>query len=396
MKISKCTYLLIASFIYLSFWNLNLISTLINNDMITLMAYIWSIIGFTIKKDKLNIPNINFTKYNWIWIVFLIGVFVSMINAELFWNQPIKTTFLAQRNLYSIILLPALFSVQPSASDILKTLKIVSYITVSMWIISIFYPQLFSNISENMIELKDNETTDIGYYINGINIVVLYTYYKIQNYVQNFNYKKFFNALFWIIFIFLYQNRSLMIGVIIIFLYSIFKMKSRHKIIIFCIVIILTILFVTFTSNIWTALIEETNSQLNDEDYNRWKALYYYIYEYSPNSWCFIFGNGMPSIGNSYLGFLYSLNKSNGIYTSDLGMFGCWVHFGIISFICIYIILFKALLNKNIPLWHKFMCIHIILIPTIFTYHITSGILYFVIIIYLYCYYNEISTKVYN
>lgn len=389
IKISKFTYILIASILLLSFWNFRPIVSLLNQDIILVLTLLWIFLGFYFFPKRLSYQH--FHKFNWLWIIIFAGIFISALNAYFFWEQPLKNTFIAQRLLYSFILLPALFYIQPSFYDILRTLKIVSCVTLTMWIISIIRPELIGNISERAIENRNfnpQATTDIGYYVTGIHIVVLYTYFLIQNYIKKFNFKAFLTALFWITFIILYQNRSLIIGIIIIFLYSIIRLKSRHKpIIIGCICIIGTIL-ITYTLNIWESLWEESQTQLADEDYNRWKALYYYLYDYSPNLWCYLLGNGMPSGGNSYLGNLMLLNLEKGIVASDLGMIGMWTNYGMLPLIGIYYALIQLLIKRYFPLWLKFASFHILLVPTIFQFWQGMGILFFILIIYMYVYYR--------
>ena len=391
MIISKFTYLLISGILLLSFWNITPITSFLSRDIIFLLSMILAMIGLYLPQNYLNISTKYLKRYNWLWICIFLGIFISMCNAYLFWGQDILTTFLAQRFTYTFILIPVLIRIQPSSSDIIRVLKILSYVTLIIWIISIIKPNLIATISEDAIDRKNsNESTDIGYYVLGINIVVCYTYYLIQEYIERFNYKKFFAASFWIIFIILYQNRSMMIGVIIVFIYSLTKLKSKYKPFIICCICIFICLFLNYTWNIWISLFEESQNQLTDSDYNRWKALDYYLNDYSPNLWCYLFGNGMPSGGNSDLGNLYWQNMSKGIFISDIGMIGMWINFGIISLLSIYYTLIKILTKKIFPRWLKFISFHILIIPTIFTFGNGAGIFLFSLIIYSYIYYFEL------
>lgn len=372
----------------MSFWEFSPITSILNRDIILGMSLIWSIIGFYIKGPF--IRSCLMIKYKWMWITILGGVFISMFNAFLFWEQDIKITFIAQRFVYTFLLLPALFYIQPSFSDIIRVLKYMSYITLICWILCIISPTLF-NISEANIEYIQNSKTDIGYYVAGIHFVLLYVYFLIQEYTKDFTYKKFLIALFWIIFIMLYQNRSTMIGVIIMLIYSFFIIKSNIKPLIISSIAILLFITINHTWDIWYALVEETESQINNDDYNRWKALSYYFNDYSPNIWCYIFGNGMPSGGNSAFGNLLWANMAKGIFASDLGLIGMWTIYGILPLICIYFIIYKFIIHQNkFPLMLKFIGIHILIIPTIFTFSNGAGALFFTLLFYLYAYFNEL------
>lgn len=389
MKISKFTYILVASILMLSFWNFRPIVSILNRDLILAMTLLWAILGFFLPMRR--IPPRCFHKYNWLWIGIFAGVFISMLNADFFWGQAVKTTFIAQRFSYAFILLPALFYVQPSVNDLLRTVRIISYITLGMWMLSVVAPGLIGSISEDSIESRSSNagsTTDIGFYVTGIQFAVLYTYYLIQRYIRHFTYKRFFTAMFWIAFIILYQNRSMMIGILLAFAYSLIRLKSKYKPIIIGSICIIAVAFIAYTWQIWSSLLTETQAQLGDKDYNRWKALFYYFSDYSPNLWCYLFGNGMPSGGNSDLGNLMWLNMAMGIYASDLGMIGMWTDYGLLPLVCVYYVIIRILAKNYYPLWLKFMCFHILIVPTIFHFWSGQGILLFVMTIYLFAYYD--------
>lgn len=393
MRITKSTYLFFASALILSFWDLRIITTTLNRDIILSLSLFWSIIGYYIPFKK-RLPKRNFNNYKWIWITIFSGIFISMFNAYLFWKQPLSTTFIAQRFIYVFILFPTLLYIQPSFSDVFNALKQISIVTLICWILGIFSPTLFSRISEAAIEnRKETLTTDIGYYTTGISLVALYTYYLIQSYLIDFSYKKFFKACLWVLFIILYQNRSMMIGIIIIFIYSLFKIKTKHKNTIVLITFILILIGIYHTSTMWMSLLDETQTQLSDEEYNRWKAFHYYLNNYAPNLWCFIFGSGMPSGGNSELGYLYWQNMENGIFFSDLGLMGTWAVYGILPIIVIYSIIAKIIFTRTYPFILKFMSFHILIIPTIFYLNNGEGTLLFIFLFYLYVYSTEINKR---
>jgi len=181
----------------------------------------------------------------------------------------------------------------------------------------------------------------------------------------------------------------MMLGVVPIFLYSMYKFKSNYKTTILIVSSIVIVIGIIYTTEMWTILIKNTQSNLGESDYNRWKALYYYFNEYSSNWFCYIFGNGYPSGGKSPLGNLLWANFERGIYATDLGMIGMWVDFGIIPLIAIYSIIVSILRHDFFPLYLKFMCLHIVFVPTIFHFWSNPSVSFFVLIIYLNAYYLE-------
>lgn len=389
MKIIKSQYIFISGIILLSFWDFRPITSLFNKNIMIVMSYCWSIFGYFHFRKYLTFPIKCFKNYNWIWIYIFIGVFISMFNAYFFHQQSILTTFFAQRYIYAFIFTPVLFYIQPSLTDIIKAIRNLSYITVLVWLLSIISPTLIGSISEDSIErrISVEKTTDIGYNVTGMYIVIFYIYYLIQRYITKFSYKRFIEALLWISFIFLYQNRSFIIGVLLVFIYSIYKLKSRIKPLIIISIFIICCIALYYTKDIWYSLMNESESQIGNKDYNRWKSLYYYFNEYSPNLWCYLTGNGFPSIGNSSFGNLMDFNMSNGIYASDLGLIGMWTDYGVLPLIGIYFMVLQFLLRKY-PLWLKFISFHILLIPTIFHFWQGQGVLFFSLIIYIYAYLN--------
>ena len=107
----------------------------------------------------------------------------------------------------------------------------------------------------------------------------------------------------------------------------------------------------------------------------------------------------MPSGGNSYLGNLMLLNLEKGIVASDLGMIGMWTNYGMLPLIGIYYVLIQLLIKRYFPLWLKFASFHILLVPTIFQFWQGMGILFFILIIYMYVYYrikHQIDKKIHK
>jgi len=386
MKISKTIYLFVHLLLSVNFWNFVPMSFL-SRDILFIMTLGWSIMAIGLY-DKPNNLQLNSWKYKIYFYCIAIAIFISTISAYLFWNQSLKVTFIAQRFAYLFVLLLVLLYVQPTIENIVKSLKWISIGTIIMWCVSIFKPQYILTYHEFSDERINNLTTELGFYIEGIEFVTFYLYFIIQKYIQSFSMKYFMQAMILVLFFVMYHNRSMLIGVILILMYSIFQIKSKYKLGL----IILTGSFIwagfIYTSDIWLSYIEKSQ-EFNDLEYNRWKALFYYFNEYSPNLFCYIFGNGMPSGGKSDFGNLMWENMEMGIYASDLGIIGMWTIYGLIPLIIIYSIIYKVLVNYHFPLMLKFICFHILLVPTIFLFNCNPGIIFFCLIIYLFAYFNE-------
>ena len=384
----KSTYIFICLILSVRFWKLSFLQNLITEDVILAVTLLWAFSAFIFFPSKSKTASIYISKYtNYTYYIFA-GVFLSMFSAYFFWGQSLVRTLITQRYIYSFILLPAILYVHPNETDVIKALKWISIGTITVWCINVFYPS-FVWIDEDNIPLeKDADGYDIGSYVLGVKYVVIFLYYKIHDYIKKFSWNSFIQAALLLIFVVLYHNRSMLLGIIPVFIYSILKFKSKYKIVLILILSLILVSGIIYSWSIWGSLFEESKIQLNDPDYPRWRALYYYIYDYSPNWFCLILGNGMPSIGNSSFGNLKLINTEQGIYASDLGMIGMWTTYGLIPLITIYSVIVKVLKGRMFPLYLKFICFHILIVPTIFDFWTNPGIFMFVLIIYLYAYYT--------
>lgn len=362
----------------------------INNDTALIITFLWAALAYYIfpKRSPITYLLIRIKYIKYIYLIFL-GVFISMFSAYFFWGQSLLTTFIAQRGVYSFIMLPVLLHVSPTEKDIIKALKWITIGTIAVWCISIVAPNLIGSIKMEAIERRqDQDSPDLGFNILGMYFVLMYLYFLIQSYITKFSIKTFLQASALLVFFFLYQNRSLLIGAVIVYLYSILMFKSKHKTGLILLQVLLLVLGVIYTKEIWFNLFEESQDQLVNLDYNRWKALSYYIYDYSPNWFCYVFGNGFPSANNSFGQLMWS-NFEKGIYASDIGMIGMWTTYGLIPLFAIYSVLVYLLFKKRNPLYLKFISFHIIAVPTIFHFWKNPGVFLFVLLIYLYALHTE-------
>ncbi len=137
-------------------------------------------------------------------------------------------------------------------------------------------------------------------------------------------------------------------------------------------------------------LIQESQDQLGDSDYARWKALDYLVLNWPYNIYTFLFGNGVPCVGSSFLKIIHDA-ADNDIYASDIGLFGTFYHYGFILFALLYTFVIRGLKRYN-PLYLRFFALWFILVPTIhhFGLFFIATQLKFSIFIYLVLYYQSL------
>ena len=386
---NKSLYIFICLLLSINFWDLRLMPDILNSNVYMVLTWLWALMAFILFPNRTQIKGFYTLKnIKYMYFIFL-GILISMFSAWYFWEQDFITTLIAQRGIYSFILFPAMLYAQPKEKDIFESLKWISYGTILVWIVSIFDPYEISNLSDEIVYRENGNSTKIGFYVSGFRFVILYFYYILFRLLKKYSLEQLIAAIFFLIFFLLFQNRSILIGAIAATLYFIWKFNSKYKILIFLIAGILIAGIIIQTINIWTTLWDQSVEQFGDKDYNRWKAFYYFLFDYSPNWFCYLFGNGFPSGGNSPLGNLMWLNFKNGIYASDLGMIGMWTSYGLIPIFVIYSLTFNILRKKIYPLYLKFFAMHICLAPIIFHFWAGEGVMLMVLIVYLYIYQTQ-------
>jgi hypothetical protein len=389
---NKFIYIFICLLFAVNFWNLSMIMNVLPPDALLILSWIWILSGIYFFNDSKRRKGLNDFRYNRTVVFILLGVFISMFSAYFFGKQSYMTTLVAQRTIYTFAFLPVILFVQPTERDIVKALKWITVGTVIVWILVHIKTDLVKLDKESIDQFeteKQDLSSKLEFYVNGIYFVVFYLYYKMNEYIRRFSWNVFIEASLVLIFIILYQNRSMILGVAPLFLYSLLRFRSNSKTLVIIALSVVLVVAIALTSDIWMALINNTQSNLNETDYNRWKALYYYFYQYSENWFCYIFGNGFPSGGKSPLGNLMWMNFTRGIYASDLGMIGMWVDYGLIPLIALYTVIVSVLKHRYFPLYLKFICLHILFVPTIFHFWANPGITFFVFILYFHAYYTE-------
>ncbi len=140
-------------------------------------------------------------------------------------------------------------------------------------------------------------------------------------------------------------TRQFIAGVLLIYLFHLVKSVSISKKII---ILLIFIAGVGIAINAEIPMVEgvieaqERDSGLG-KDYIRVLAGQYFLYDYSPNDYSVVFGNGAPYWGISYYGkFNEKIADERGYYLSDVGIIAVYAMFGIFAIIGFVIIWAKS------------------------------------------------------
>jgi hypothetical protein len=363
---SKKTFIFILFILSFNYLENKATSSFLNKDILLIAQWIWCFLGLAYFRNQRN-NSLNTLKNRRYIIWFLLIMFISTLAPYFEYNQPIFGTLISQRANYSICTLIVLLYIHPSENDIFSNMKILALLSVGLFFYSIINPLFFldTEIIESRLELR---STDIGLSgsLPGFMLLTTYFYYVGYNLIKNR--KKNLNELYIFLLlmsvIILIQNRQTIIITLPIFVYSIYKIKSEfNKYLIILILIIVIIVLGSNLNFLIESLIEETNNQVGDSDYNRWQAIYAFLFEWKYSLFNFFFGHGVNSLNSKYTLQLNQFNHVRGAYYQDIGFLGSFFLYGILFIILNYYFIFQGFFKKQMPLYLKFWCFGLILIP---------------------------------
>lgn len=260
------------------------------------------------------------------------GIVLSMIPAKLNFGQSIPQSVITYRSLSLWLSIPFLFWISPSKEEIRKITFWLTVCMAGVLFLMSFFPSLFfvpEKYAQPVIE-EDN-------FVPGFAVAVIPLFFALDNLRQKMSVKDLAIALFCLTFLFFLQNRSSLFPAALIFAVTILLNKGKNRWLVISLGIILGIILVAATAAVWNNLIEETISNLGNDDYNRIKAyLYFFSPQAYPSPMSFILGNGFLSAHSSSE---FSDLMDQGIYYSDVGYIGFFNQFGILPIAAFIIML---------------------------------------------------------
>lgn len=349
-------------------------SVILTKDVMVVLVLLWGLYGY-LKYNKEANPYIN-TKTNISVVIWITAIlFLSTIVPSFEYEQSIKDALISQRFNYTFLLLFVLLKISPSFDEIVRPLRLIAYISIFEFILSIYQPEIFltKDVLEDMMESRMlSGSTDIGMVAPGFRFATVYAFIAIAQLLKQPTKRVILEAIVLVLYIIVYQNRSTIIGTVPFFIYCFYKMDSQNKARYTMIGIIGLVFLLPFLTNIYDSLMHETESQLNDEDYERWNALAVYGIDAKTNIFEVLLGNGIWSKSGRYSEMMSRIALINRAQISDLGWIGTFYYYGIVPMIILFVYVYKALRNGMVPYFVKFFALWIIFVPTIHGYLINN------------------------
>ena len=267
-------------------------------------------------------------------LFFMLSIIISMVMANLFWDQTFINSFKEYKYFYIYFLyfIPVLFEIEPER--LLRILVIFFILTIGIFIID------YITFPDPLFAWQNEERRDgITIFFYGQGFTFLGGFYFLNKYITD---KKLIYLLLFgvagVCLFFLTQSRmnllALGLGLFLILLTSNFNKK-------YLIAIGLVALgIIAYTStDIFSGVKEASQDQTkNYKDDIRVQAQNYFLNEFQGGTPTMIFGNGFPS-ADSKLGLESLRGNLLGYWTADVGLTGIFSYFGILGVI-IWLILF--------------------------------------------------------
>jgi len=221
------------------------------------------------------------------------------------------------------------------------------------------------------------------FYMTGINLLIIPLFYSWEILLNKITRYRLYSFTFFVIGLYAFLARKMLFAFIITIVISFFIRKTI-KWYYWIGLISISIVFYFNSDKIFGNYFQTTQSELNDEDFVRFKSTNYFLH-YFDNSMCVFLGNGKDYEPSVYGKFISSLKESLGFYRSDIGVFAHFSYYGILGLIPIILFIIFILRKwEKIPFYIKLYFIYnLIQLPIAFPLNSVIGSFTFVIVIYL-------------
>jgi hypothetical protein len=281
--------------------------------------------------------------FKWEILLIFIAVFTSMFMANYNYNQGFGTTLIAQRFMYYYLTYYMLHLLKIPDYDLEKI--IIGFAVVH----SIFYLIQFAAFPVRIFDVRAAESRGtIRIFLPGLAYLVIAYFLLLNQIFKRFSLSKLAMLLLFVSIFFLMATRQLILSVLLISLINVlFSKQVKSKILIIVLIVLGTIPLIIMFQDLILSMVTLSQKQTeNIEDDIRVSAAIFYLTDFFPNKWGYLFGNGMDSTNSSY-GVIVQMYRS--VYhfiQSDIGIIGDFSRFGLIFLTGVVLMLVKVLKEK--------------------------------------------------
>ncbi len=305
---------------------------------IILFLLVFSIIYF--KDNYTDCPK----SITWPIVFIFLGMFLSMITANVYHRQQVLITMFAQKDVYFYLFYFLLHYIRPTKSQIIKSITVIGALYLLLFFTQyLIYPRLIigGRVSQ--------ERGTIRIFFAGGRYALLVYFLLLHQVLTK---KVEFSKIVYILAVFiavaiLSGTRQMMATVTLttgLFVLLSKRVKSRVLIMVIMLIGVVCIFFIF--QDIFQEIIALTQKQSSGGESVRSRAMKFYLGEFMPSKIAYIFGNGAPH-GSSMYGVRVNYYKTVlGFYQSDVGIIGDYSRFGVFYVLAVLIFFFKIFFSK--------------------------------------------------
>lgn len=289
-------------------------------------------------------------------LVLLLASIPSYFVAYIYHQQSFFISLYANKILFFYLLYFFLHLYKVPVKDILKIFVVTGLIAVVLYYAQLaVYPRLFMNV----VAMETRGT--IRLFVAGMICTIVAYFYFLNRFFETNNYRALIMAVVCFSVFMLQGTRQLIFSTIFLTLVNLIishRVKSKFLMLVLVSFASFTVFLVFREIFIGIAVVSSTQAQHYESDI-RFRAATFFLTDFMPSTWAYIFGNGASDAGSPFdLKIIYYSLKYK-FFQSDIGIIGDYVKYGIVFSIAGLILLIRALLFK-VPGQYLFLKFYIL------------------------------------
>ena len=299
----------------------------------------------SMKISKLRLPFWNNIKFV-LFVPFILG----SVGAFIYHNQELYYSFWRQRTNFLWLLYPILHCYKIEPYKIIKLMLFVGAVWCVLIIVQQFtYPMYFfasrtedTNSKEELLRAGVYRYMPYTWYYG-----MFLGFYFLNDYFFYKKLKSLFFVLLALISFYYFGTRQYAIGFVVCIIIYIFRQRGAKLALGFLFISIIGVILYFNFDSVFGKFIEMTNSQVvENDDYIRFKAFNFFLFDYWNNWTAPFIGNGLPYIASKYGREVEYIKNYYGYYASDIGIIGSLSNFGVFYIISVFALIYKMLVAK--------------------------------------------------
>jgi hypothetical protein len=271
------------------------------------------------------------------------AVVISMFGAYYFHKQSFAITAVTQRFIYFFIFYAFLHVLKPKPEDLIRIIVYFGVVYAIFYIIqTLIYPRLLFDAKI----FRDRGTLRI--FIPGSGFLFLAYLIGLSRFIKTYNTKHIFLCtLALIVFVLLGTRQVIAPATIVTILMILFSKKVTSKVLTIVLMLLIAVPAYFLFKDIFMGMFELSQKQISHYDQNiRYKAAFFYLFEFFPNKLSYIIGNGVPSSQSPYGIQINAFKDLFGYYQSDIGIIGDYSKFGLLLIIAQLSMYMRVMLRR--------------------------------------------------